>query len=127
MRLNLLAAGMLALAAPAADAAIDVRGLPLPLHCSGSEPFWSFVIKDAKSATFKDDLGEAKWTLKAVGQAALRPSTWRITFNGNNRRAFVFDEGSKGCTDSDSDEAPPYALLLEDGEALLRGCCAPEH
>lgn len=127
MRSKMLAIGLLALATPAAGAAIDPHGLPLPLQCYGSEPFWSLIVKDTKSATFKSDLGESKWTVKAVGNAALRPSTWRITFNGNNRAAFVFDEGPKGCTDSDSDEAPPYALLLEDGEGLLRGCCTPKY
>lgn len=127
MRSKLFAIALIALAAPAAAAPIDLRGLPLPLQCYGSEPFWSFMIKDTKSATFKSDLGEATWTIKSVGQAALRPSTWRVTFHGNNRKAFIFDEGSKGCTDSDSDEAPPYALLLEDDEALLRGCCTPTY
>lgn len=126
MRHKSLALAMLALA-PSADAAIDTRNLPLPLQCFGSEPFWSFVIHDARSATLKTDLGISKWKMKSVGQAALRPSTWRVTFYGNNRAAFIFDEGSKGCTDSDSDEAPPYALLLQDGEGLLRGCCTPKN
>lgn len=127
MHLKFLAIASIAIAAPAIGAEVDTRNLPLPLHCSGSEPFWSFIIKDAKTATLKSDLGQSKWKLKSVGQAALRPSTWRVTFHGNNRKAFIFDEGSKGCTDSDSDEAPPLALLLEDGDGLLRGCCSPKY
>lgn len=100
--------------------------LPLPLNCSGGEPFWSLTLHDARRASFKSDINDAKWIIERIDTAALRPSTWRVTFKGKNRAAFIFDEGTHSCSDSDGDRPLAYGLLLEDGEGLLRGCCDPQ-
>src|SRR5262245_8230457 len=112
--------------AAAADSRDDTVGLPLPLYCYGGEPFWSLILHDAKRASFKSDIDSATWTIARVDTAALRPSTWRVTFKGKNRAAFIFDEGAHSCSDSDGDRPLAYGLLLEDGEGLLRGCCDPQ-
>ena len=110
----------------AVPAAASEAGLPLPLACFGSEPFWSLTIRNAKTAHFKSDVEESDWTIKSIGHASQRPTTWRVIFNGKLRHALIFDEGQQGCSDNDGDEPLAYGLLLEDGDGLLRGCCDPK-
>jgi uncharacterized membrane protein len=118
-----LLAGAALLAAPAAASEAD---LPLPLNCSGSEPFWSLTIRDAKTAHFNSDVEETDWRIARIGHASQRPTTWRVIFKGKLRHALIFDEGQQGCSDNDGDEPLAYGLLLEDGDGLLRGCCNPK-
>ena len=113
------------LTTPALAADPGPAGLPLPLQCYGGEPFWSLTLRDAKTATFKSDVDDATWTIKTIGNAMLRPTTWRVVFAGTNRRAFIFDEGQHACSDSDGDRPFAYGVLVENGEGLLRGCCDP--
>jgi len=123
---KLLTIALLPLAAPAVAAPVDPAGLPLPLYCYGGEPFWSLTIRDTKTAEFKSDIEKTTWTIKSVGHAMLRPTTWRVIFNGEGRRALIFDEGQQACSDSDGERPRAYGLLLEDGEGFLRGCCDPK-
>lgn len=116
----------LALIAIAIAKGTQPAGLPLPLYCYGGEPFWSLTIRDAKTADFKSDLGEETWSVESIGNAMLRPTTWRVAFKGNERRAYIFDEGQQACSDSDGDRPLAYGLLLENGGGLLRGCCDPK-
>ena len=124
-RVSLLSVLMLVVAAPAvADDALS--GLKLPMQCSGGEPFWGLTINDAKRATYTWDNRPTRWKVLGVGHAAQRPTTWRVTLAGKNRQAFIFDEGSQSCSDSDGDEPLAYDILLQDGRGLLRGCCNPK-
>jgi uncharacterized membrane protein len=125
-RLKVALALSLAALAPAAAQGIDMHGLPLPLYCSGSEPFWGLVIKDADWAAFTWDNAQTMWRVESVANAMMRPATWRVTFKGDGRRAYIFDEG-ESCSDTDTDESLAYGLLLEDGGGLLRGCCDPSY
>jgi uncharacterized membrane protein len=120
-----IAAGALCLAMPFVAVA-DEMGLPIPLYCSGGEPFWGLTIDNAKSATFTWDNQPTTWKLRSVNRAALRITTWRVNFEGNNRQAFIFDEGQQACSDSDGDRPLAYGILLQDGDGLLRGCCDAE-
>jgi uncharacterized membrane protein len=104
---------------------VDLKGLPVPLACFGSEPFWSLEIRDASHVNFKDDLGEATLRVARVENAMLRPHTWRVTFEGKNSQALIFDE-HPSCSDSDGDEPWPFGLILEHDGGLLRGCCRPK-
>jgi uncharacterized membrane protein len=119
----ILFASALAAAAPSQP---GPAGLPLPLNCYGGEPFWSLTLHDATRASFKSDIDDATWTIESIGNAMLRPTTWRVTFKGKNRAAFIFDEGQKACSDSDGDRPLAYGLLVEDGDGFLRGCCDPK-
>ena len=119
-----IAAGVLCLALPVVAVA-DEMGLPLPLYCSGGEPFWGLTINDAKTATFTWDNQPTTWKLRNINRAALRLTTWRVAFEGSNREAFIFDEGTHACSDTDGDRSLAYGLLLQDGDGLLRGCCDP--
>lgn len=101
-------------------------GLTFPLGCAGGEPFWGLTIKDAKNATYVWDNQPTAWTVKSVDRAAGRITTWRVTFAGKTRYAFIFDEGTHVCSDSDSDEPSAYGILLQDGDGFLRGCCNPK-
>ena len=103
-----------------------VEGLALPLACSGGEPFWGLTIKDANNATFTWDNEPTAWKVKGVSRAMGRITTWRVTFEGKNRYAFIFDEGQQSCSDSDGDAPLAYGIILQDGEGLLRGCCNPK-
>ncbi len=113
------------LAAAAAPAAVDTKGLPAPLACFGGEPFWSLEILDTSRVNYKDDLGEARLRISRVDNAMMRPATWRVTFEGKNNRALIYDE-HPSCNDSDGDEPWPYGLMLELDGGLLRGCCRPK-
>ncbi len=111
--------------AAAAAPAIEMKGLPVPLACYGTEPFWSLQIADASRAHFKDDLQETTLRVVQVENAMLRPATWRVTFQGKNSHALIYDEHPP-CSDSDGDEPWPYGLILELDGGLLRGCCKPK-
>ena len=104
----------------------DVMGLQLPLGCAGGEPFWGLTIKDGRQATYVWDNEPHPWKVKSIDRAAGRITTWRVTFEGKSRYAFIFDEGTHTCSDSDGDEPLAYGILLQDGEGLLRGCCNPK-
>lgn len=88
----------------AADAAIATQpgqiGFPAPMTCAGSEPFWTLDIPDGKRALFKDDLGRQIWRVVRIDNAMNRPQTWRVTFDGKERHALIFDEGGS-CSGSD--------------------------
>jgi len=118
-RRSTLAAGALCLALPAVAVADDI-GLPLPLYCSGGEPFWGLTIKDAKTATFTWDNEPVNWKLRSINRAAGRITTWRVDFEGSNRHAIIFDEGQQSCSDTDGDRPLAYGIFVEDGEGLLR-------
>jgi len=124
LRAHAVLIGLLALGAPASAAPIDISGLRGPVACSGSEPFWGLTIHDTKHATYIWDNQPTQWKVLEVGHASGRPTTWHIRFAGKNRQAFIFDEGQHSCSDSDSDEPSEYGLLLQDGDALYRGCCS---
>jgi len=111
--------------AAAVAPAVDMRSMPVPLACYGGEPFWSLEIRDASHVHYKDDLGEATLRVARVDNAMMRPATWRVTFEGKNNRALIFDE-HPSCSDSDGDEPWPYSLMLELDGGLLRGCCRPK-
>ena len=98
-------------------------GLPLPLACSGSEPFWGLTIRDESWAEYTWDNQKTLWHVESVGNAMMRPTTWRVVFKGRGRHALIFRE-TQGCSDTDSDKPPEYSLLLEDGDGFLQGCCA---
>jgi uncharacterized membrane protein len=101
----------------------DLKSLPVPLACAGGEPFWTLSIGADGVARYKDDIEETRFTLVRVDRAAGRPTTWRATFAGGGAsHALIFDE-QPACSDSDSDEPPPFGIILERGEGLLRGCC----
>lgn len=107
-----------------ATAETDMQGLPVPLDCYGSEPFWALTIRDNKTAAYNWDNQVTHWRIVEVQHAALRPSTWRITFKGDRRHGIVFDESGGTCSDSDADNAVGYGFFLEDGDGFLRGCCS---
>jgi uncharacterized membrane protein len=107
-------------------AVADEMGLPIPLYCSGGEPFWGLTIDSAKTATFTWDNLPTKWKVRSMSRAAGRITTWRVDFEGSSRRALIFDEGQQACSDSDGDRPLAYGILLEDGDGLLRGCCDGE-
>jgi uncharacterized membrane protein len=115
-----------ALASASAAEEKDMHNLPLPLYCSGGEPFWGLTIRDKDWAAYVWDNSQTMWQVESVTIAMLRPATWRVTFKGTNRRAYIFDEGDS-CSDTDSDRILAYGLLLEDGGGLLRGCCDPSY
>jgi uncharacterized membrane protein len=110
--------------ATAAAPTVDMKNLPVPLACFGGEPFWSLQIRDASNVRYKDDLEHVALRITRVDNAMLRPSTWRLTFEGNESHALIFDEHPQ-CSDSDGDEPWPYGLILERDGGLLRGCCRP--
>ena len=124
MRHQAAAAGLFLVTAGSALAA-DVSGLPMPLACSGGEPFWGLSIKDGRHAVYTWDNQPVPWKVQSVSHAAGRPTTWRVTFEGKDRYAYIFDEGQQSCSDSDGDEPLAYGMLLQDGEGLFRGCCNP--
>jgi uncharacterized membrane protein len=105
-------------------AAADTAGLQLPLACAGGEPFWGLSIKDERHAIFTWDNQPSPLNVRSFNRAAGRITTWRVVFAGN-RQAFIFDEGTQGCSDSDSDLPFAYGILLQNGGGLLRGCCNP--
>lgn len=104
---------------------IDTHGLPLPLVCYGTEPFWSLELPNASRASFKSDIESVTLRIAGIDNAVQRPMTWRITFQDRGDHALIFDE-RPSCSDSDGDEPFPYGLLLERGGGLLRGCCRPK-
>jgi uncharacterized membrane protein len=108
----------------AATPAVDMKNLPVPLACFGGEPFWSLHIRDASNVRYKDDLEEVTLRITRVENAMLRPATWRVTFEGKESHALIYDEHPQ-CSDSDGDEPLPYGLILERDGGLLRGCCRP--
>lgn len=112
------------LLASASAFAEETSPIDIPMACYGSEPFWSLTMPNRSTAHFKDDLGEHDFKIKGITNAMMRPSTWRVTFEGN-RHAYIYDEGPKGCVDSDSDQPPPYGLILDLNGGVLRGCCSP--
>ena len=120
-----LALGLSCAVIPAAALADDL-GLKMPLYCSGGEPFWGLILNDAKNATFTWDNQPSPWKVRSMNRAAGRITTWRVDFEGRNRQALIFDEGTHACSDSDGDRPLAYGILLEDGDGLLRGCCDPE-
>lgn len=95
-------------------------GLPRPLLCRGTEPFWSVELRSDGGADFAAP-GEAR-ELRPLGEAA-----------GVTGAVAAFDDGGRtldltilraACSDGMSDR--PYglaALLWDRGDALLEGCC----
>jgi uncharacterized membrane protein len=124
-RVALFSALMLFVVAPAV-AEDEVAGLKVPMQCSGNEPAWALIITDAKHATYIWDNQPTPWKVVSVGHAAQRPTTWLVTFAGRKRQAFIFDEGQQSCSDNDGDNPLAYGLLLQDGNAVFRGCCNPK-
>jgi uncharacterized membrane protein len=116
------ALALFALGSPAVGET-DLSGLRAPVKCFGGEPFWGLTIHDDKRATYTWDNEPKEWKVRDVTHAMLRPTTWRVRFEGTNRQALIFDEGQQSCSDSDSDEPSAYGLLLLDGDAFFRGCC----
>ena len=121
--LSVFAVATIVVVTAPANAATGPAGLPIPLNCSGSEPFWGLTIRDADVAAFTWDNQRTHWHIQSIGTAMMRPTTWRVTFKGEGRHALIFKEAS-GCSDADSDPPPEYSLLLEDGAGLLQGCCS---
>lgn len=109
-----------------AGAQTDMQGLPVPLTCFGTEPFWGLTIRDSKTAAYNWDHQITHWHIERVDRAMMRPETWRIMFKGDRRHAIVFNESNGVCSDSDADEedARGFGLILEDGDGFLRGCCS---
>jgi len=95
------------------------------LKCSGTEPFWSLVIK-SKTAIY-ENMAEglkAELTVSAQKEAkGLKP--------GNVRKFSLVGEGMSGdavvqkqkCTDGMSDITYPYNITLSMGEEVFSGCC----
>ena len=94
-----------------------MKTLPVPMACFGTEPFWGLAIEADGTAHYKDDLGEARFRVSRVDNAAGRPAPEK-----GAGHALIFDEGP-ACSDSDSDQPPSLGILLERGDGLLRGCC----
>jgi uncharacterized membrane protein len=114
---------VVALGLAAGVVAADLKSLPVPMFCAGTEPFWTLSIAADGVSHYKDDMEETRFTLVRVDTAAGRPTTWRAIFaTERGSHALIFDE-QPACSDSDSDEPPPFGIILERGGGLLRGCC----
>lgn len=107
--------------------AMTPSGLPLGLHCSGTEPFWSAKL-DADSTVRFDVMGQG---------AQSHPLDWSSP--SQNRGGAEYGLSAKGlsgilrraaCSDGMSDRDYGWALDLiveaEGGKTLLGGCCTAE-
>lgn len=107
--------------------AVAPSGLPLGLHCSGTEPFWSAKL-DADSTVRFDVMGQG---------AQSHPLDWSSP--SQNRGGAEYGMSAKGlsgilrraaCSDGMSDRDYGWALDLiveaEGGKTLLGGCCTAE-
>jgi uncharacterized membrane protein len=106
------------------------RDLPLPLSCSGTEPFWGLEFEEGGRATFSDpELYEDRpLTLDWSGAASSRlgRELGAVLSGGGLRLQAVLQR--QECSDGMSDRAYGFKadVLVQDGGRtfMLTGCCA---
>ncbi len=96
---------------------------PLPLHCVGTEPFWSLTL-DGETAVYNTPEGNGPAAPSGPFEQS-RNSTivWRVQpHEGPIARAVI--EGRHACSDNMSDRVYSFRIHAEtrDGQ-LLSGCC----
>lgn len=103
-------------------------GLPLGLFCSGTEPFWHFVLDGPQSLTFSnfdhEDLGfEITFAAGASGRLGL-PAMLEAE---NPESGLVASVHLGTCSDgmSDATFAMGVTMLIDEamGRTVLEGCC----
>lgn len=99
-------------------------GMPVDIICGGTEPFWSFAIRDG-SATFTEMGGDAEF--ETIDYSVMSSNMYRTNYAFETPRFTGFVRRAE-CSDGMSDATYGWALdLLENaGSAgqLRSGCCA---
>jgi uncharacterized membrane protein len=96
---------------------------PLPLHCLGTEPFWSLSL-DGKSVAYQTP--EVKpVTVESGAFEVSRNSTivWRVRPKGGPVASATI-EARQACSDQMSDRIYGFSIRVETREGeLFSGCC----
>lgn len=107
--------------------AMTPSGMPLGLHCTGTEPFWSARL-DADATVHFEVMGQGAqsypldWTSPSQNRGGAEYGLSATGLSGILRRA--------ACSDGMSDRNYGWALDLivesEGGKTLLGGCCSAQ-
>lgn len=96
---------------------------PFPLHCVGTEPFWSLTL-DGKRAVYRTpEIAEAASQVASIEPSRNSTIVWRVRpADGPVSSAVI--EGRQACSDNMSDTIYSFRIHAEtrDGQ-LLSGCC----
>ena len=114
--------------APAEPETVADSPIPVGLHCTGTEPFWSLRVGAPDRVTFSEPGtgvqptgGQAAilWAAAASGRQAF-PAALRAR-GKEGEHALVLH--AEACTDGMSDRIYGWSANLITGERLLTGCC----
>jgi uncharacterized membrane protein len=99
------------------------KGLPSPLQCVGTEPFWSLTI-DGKQAIYRTPDREAVASaIQTIEQSRNSTIVWRVR-SSSGPVASAIIEARQACSDGMSDRVFPFRVNAETrGGELLSGCC----
>jgi uncharacterized membrane protein len=96
---------------------------PFPLHCVGTEPFWSLTL-DGKRAIYRTpEIAEAASPVASLEPSRNSTIVWRVRpADGPIMSAVI--EARQACSDNMSDTVYSFRIHAEtrDGQ-LLSGCC----
>lgn len=96
---------------------------PFPLHCVGTEPFWSLTL-DGKRAIYRTpEIAEAASPVASFETSRNSTIVWRVRpADGPVTSAVI--EARQACSDNMSDRVYSFRIHAEtqDGQ-LLSGCC----
>ena len=120
----LTAANSATLAAETPVASPDPVGLPSPLRCFGTEPFWSLTIAPRGSQFETADGETAVFAFTNLTKSSSRPDTWMAAGATAGSKLALYVRKTGTCSDGMSDTTHPYEMSvhLSDGR-VLSGCC----
>lgn len=104
----------------------QARDTDYPLHCSGTEPFWSLALEEGQATYSSPDEEEQPMSVSRWREASGRIGSFAVQLErkGNIGYASVWREHADACSDGMSDIGYPFGtiVILPEGE-VLAGCC----
>jgi len=105
---------------------------PLPLQCTGTEPFWSLSLSGAQAVmeepAFRQQADRTQWRTGAVQPVANRSDRWVVPLLAETGRdgqpdGFAVLLATESCVSAAGETLPYDIVLVGAGRQPLSGCC----